>query len=85
MDDEWEAVARRAGAHGDRAVRDTPAPHRFRLDEDITREMGRLAPLLDADISALAVSAAADLDPPRREFLASVLDPSEYDLPQLRL
>jgi len=47
--------------------------------------MGRLAPLLDADISTLAGSAAAGLDAPRREFLASVLDPPDYDLPHLRL
>ena len=83
-DDEWEAMARRAGADRDRAVRDTRAPDRFRFDEDIGREMGRLTPLLDVDISALAGSAAASLDEPRREFLASLLHPAEYDLPYLR-
>ena len=85
VDYEWEAMARRAGAARDRAVRDTRAPDRFRFDEDIEREMGRLIPLLDVDISALVGSATASLDEPRREFLASLLDPPEYDLPYLRL
>ena len=83
-DGEWEAMARSAGADRDRALRDTRTPDRFRFDEDIEREMARLAPLLDTEISALVDGAVAGLDEPRRKFLASLLDPPEHDLPYLR-
>lgn len=84
VDDEWEAMARRAGADRDRAVRDTRTPDRFRFNEDTEREMVRLAPLLDADVDALVSGTVGGLDEPRREVLASLLDPPEYDLPYLR-
>ncbi len=83
-DAEWEAMARRAGADRDRAVRVTRAPERFRFDEDVGREMARLTPLLDVDARALASGSAAGFDGPGRRLLASLLDPPEYDLPYLR-
>ncbi|MCE9613948.1 MAG: thioredoxin reductase [Lentisphaerae bacterium] len=81
-DPQWDALVAKACETRDRAVARIQKPARYQLDEDVAREIQLLTSWMASGHDVASIR-ALNLDPKRAAMWASLVNPTEYELPFL--
>ena len=86
MDQEWNVLVNEACKVRDQRTEENEENSSFQLDEDLGNGIQLILSLLNSDISSLQNSKdfnKSEFDSKRIDFIKSMWEPKEYDLPYL--
>jgi len=86
MDEEWDVMVNEAGKLRDKITKKIDENYHYQFDEDLGNGIKLILSLLDSDITSLLNSndgSKSEFDLKRIDFIRSMWEPKEYDLPYL--
>ncbi len=87
VDEEWDVMVNEACKVRDIMVEKIEENSHYQLDEDLANGIKLISSLLNSDISSLTNSndgSKSEFDSKRIDFIRSMWEPKEYDLPYLK-